>query len=52
MIELPSLTALLIGSGAYLVAVAAVLRSLGRARTSSWRAERSGERTPENEVSS
>lgn len=52
MIELPSLSILLIGSGAYLVAVAAVLRSLGRTRTLHWRAERSSEGPPENEVSS
>ncbi|WP_293032401.1 hypothetical protein [Natronococcus sp.] len=52
MIELPSLSALLIGSGAYLVAVAAVLRSLDRTRTPRWRTGRSSESSPENEVSS
>ncbi|MDG5820863.1 hypothetical protein [Natronococcus sp. A-GB7] len=51
MIELPSLSVLLIGSGAYLVAVAAVLRSLGRTRTPRWRTERSSEGPVENEVS-
>lgn len=52
MIEIPSLTALLIGTGAYLVAVAAVLRALGRTRTPRWRSERSSEGVPENEISS